>query len=217
MRDHHEPGTVRHSLVQTVYRSWVLNEILEDEVTEPACPASGGGFRHVPSGSKPPWNSQAAHLVMDLHAKAREFEASFSYQACGTYPNRGVSSRNTWLALYRLTDLMEAVGDREVVFVLTGLRIWNGQAEVVLGQAEPIRRLPREFGSTEQVCPWCQYKTLRCYASTGSVFCINPGCQDADGGKPKAVIDVDVSGALTLVWQDGVHRVPTPLKEELTG
>jgi hypothetical protein len=200
--------------VQTVYRSWVLNELLEDEVHEPASRTSGGGLRHVAGGSKPPWNSQAAHLVMDLHAKARDFEASLNYQVCGRYPVRGVSSRSTWLALYHLTDLMEAVADREVTVVLVGLRGWTGQAEVVLGQAEPVRRLPREFGQAEQVCMWCGYKTLRCYSATGSVFCVNPECFDADGEKPKATIHVDEAGGLTLLWQDGAHRIPVPIREE---
>lgn len=215
MIDQHEPGTTRYELVQTVYRTWVLNEQLEDEVAEPVGRGIGHGLRVVSGGSRPPWSAQAAELVMDLHARAREFESSFTYQVSGRHPDRGPSSRNTWLALYRLTDLMEAVPDRDVAVVLVGLRGWVGRAEVFLGQAEPIRRLPREFGQAEQVCPWCSFQTLRCYTSTGIVFCVNPACHDSGGKRPQATIVVNETGDLSLLWQDGIHRIPGPYREEV--
>jgi hypothetical protein len=212
--DQHEPGTTRYELVQTVYRTWVLNELLEDEVAEPVGRGIGGGLRSVSGGSRPPWTAQAAELVMDLHIQARQFESDFTYRVSGRWTERGPSSRNTWLALYRLTDLMEAVPDRNVLTALITLRGWSARAEVFLGQADPIRRLPREFGQSEQVCPWCSFRTLRCYTATGSVFCVNPTCRDADGQRPQASIEVNDIGDLSLLWQDGTRRIPEPFREE---
>lgn len=215
MTDFHEPGTTRYELNKTVHRTWILNELLEDEIAEPVGRGIGHGLRSVSGGgSRPPWTAVAAELVTDLHAKARFHEAALCRHVSGRTPQRGASGRNTWLALYHVTDLMEAVPDREVVVVLLDLRGWTGRAEVFLGQAEPIRRLPREFRQAEQVCPWCEFQTLRCYISTGSVFCVNPACRDADGVRPQAHMEVTDLGELSLRWQDGTHRVPAPRHAE---
>jgi hypothetical protein len=213
--DSHEPGSTRYELNKTVHRTWILNELLEEEVAEPVGRGIGHGLNGSVSGSRPPWTAQAAELVTDLHAKARQYEASMLHTVSGRDPQRGPSGRNTWLALYHVTDLMVVVPDRDVVLVLVGLRSWVGRAEVFLGQAEPIRRLPREFGQGEQVCPWCAYQTLRCYTKTGSVFCVNPACRDGDGCRPQASIEVTDSGDLSLRWQDGVHRIPVPRLAEV--
>lgn len=216
MEDPYEPGTIRSELVKAVYRTWVLNELLENDVAEPVGRNPGSGVGGNSTGSRPPWNSQAAELILDLRIKSRQCEWDFTFQVLGHGTVRGDSDRNTWLALYRVTDLMGAVTDRVVLSALTVFRAWIGRAEVLLGQAEPIRRLPREFGEKEQCCPWCSYRTLRCRSDTGTVFCVNPACRDSDGERPKAVIGVSDGGELTLLWQDGTHRIPTPYQEEVS-
>lgn len=216
MEDHYEPGTHRSELVKSVYRTWVLNELLETDVAEPVVRGTGHGFSGVSTGSRPPWNAAAANLVLDLHAQARYYEYFFTIQAFGHGTSRGHSNRNTWLALYRITELADLVTDQNVLGALTGFRTWIGRAEVFLGQAEPVKRLPREFGTAEQCCPWCSYRTLRCRTSTGTVFCVNPACKDGEGSRPQAVIEVSDEGLLTLRWQDGTHRIPVPYQEEVT-
>lgn len=145
---------------------------------------------------------------------ARELESLLNSKVVGQWPVRGYSSRNTWLALYHLTDLAEAVVDQDVRIVLLDIRSWVGRAEVALGQAEPIRRLPRDFGQGEPVCPWCGYMTLRCHVVKGTVFCVNPVCRDTDGNRAYAALGVSEFGELVLTWQDGTHRVPEPYRKD---
>lgn len=212
--EHHEPGTIRSDLVKMVYRAWVLNEMLEAEVAQPVGRGIGGGLKSASSGSKAPWNALAANLVTELHTQSRRMESDLNFSIVGRTPQRGTSDRNTWLALYRITDLVETVSEGEVLGVLVQIRTWVGKAEVALGQAEPVRRLPREFGCGEPGCPWCGFMTLRCHVCSGTVFCVNPGCRDDEGARPQATIGVSEMGDLNLVWQNGVSIIPRPpLKE----
>lgn len=214
VKDQHEPGTLRSELVKTVYRTWVLNELLEEEVSEPVGRGPGLGLRTPAGGSKAPWNGQAAVLVLELHRQARYLESDWTVKVSGHEPSRGNSDRNTWLALYQLTNLMEAVNDIEVRTAMHPLKTWVRRAEVTLGKSEPIRRVPREFGHSEPVCPWCGYMTLRCHVATGTVFCVNPGCRDRDGKRPQGSLGTNDQGLLTLTWQDGSSRIPEPYREE---
>jgi len=197
-----------------VYRAWVLNEILETEISQPVGRGVGKGAAASPTGPKAPWNTQAADLVTELHAQSRRMESDLNQYVVGRIPLRGSSSRNTWLALYHVTDLMAGAPDRTVLGLLVEMRRWVGKAETTLGQSDPIHRLPREFGQNDPVCPWCSYMTLRCYVRTGTVFCVNPGCRDEDGVRPRANIDVSETGDLTLVWHNGVSIVPRPPVKE---
>lgn len=208
---HHKPGTHLWDLTQVVNRAWVLNELLEGETHQPVgrgYGSSGGGSK---PGSRPPWASQAATLVTNLHAVARDLETEFLRLVNpNSTTRRGGSTRNTWLALYHLTELGVAAPDSTVRRGTHTLTKWTWQTEVFLGQREPIHRLPREMGHTEPSCPWCTFRTLRYRISDGVIFCVNPTCRDHDGERVTATLTVRLNGDLTLTWQNGAEHVPVP-------
>jgi hypothetical protein len=203
----HPPGSVRALLEDAVKLVWHLNELLELMVPYAGTGQSDEVKRHGQMiHASPPWQAQAANLVMDLHAEARRLERSLKAEVMGdrSSVDRGGSSRNTWLALKALLRLTEAVEDVTAADVLVALERWTSRAEVVLGKAEPARRLPRAIGAGEPRCPWCAYLTLRCRPQNGLVYCVNPTCTDEDGRRPRALMGVDyLTGEAVLTWQDG--------------
>lgn len=208
---HLEPDTPLWDLAHVVNRAWVLNEILEDEIHQPV----GRGYGNTGGGSKPgsraPWEGQAANLVMNLHSTARSIELEFITMVNPeTRAIRGGSDRNTWFALYHLTDLGAAIPTGHVKRATHTLTGWTWRAEVFLGEREPIHQLPRIVGHVEPECPWCGFRTLRYRVSDGMVFCVNPLCRDPDDNKVTAQLTVKIDGDLTLTWQNGVEHVPAP-------
>jgi hypothetical protein len=218
MASQHAPGSVRALLDDAVKLVWRLNEQLELMVPQP-----GTGQRDdVGRSSKrihaaPPWQAQAANLVMDMHAEVRrqEHELKAEVVGDGASTDRGGSSRNTRLALQALTQLTEAVDDHRAGEALIAMERWISRAEVVLGMADPPRRLPRCFGDAEPRCPWCSYCTLRSLPSNGLVYCVNPSCTDEDGRRPRATMSVNGAGETILTWQDGYWQDAAGLTGQL--
>lgn len=179
-------------------------------------PGPSGGKRKP--GSKPPWNSAAADLVFDLRSLARHLEADLRVRVTGGRTVRGLSDRNTHLSLLALSDLAVTAQDSDVAVVLVKLTGWVDRARPVVGQTEPLRRVPRVHGYVEPRCPWCGYCTLRCKLAAGLVFCINPSCTDHSGKRPQGTVEVGVSVEdVTLRWQDDTCGMPQYTVQEVHG
>lgn len=123
--------------------------------------------------------------------------------------HRGISDRNTQLSLWALADLATTAADSDVAVVLVQLGGWVERARPLVGETEPLRRVPRTPGFMEPRCPWCGYCTLRCKLAAGMIFCINPSCTDEDGRRPLGVIEVGVTvHDVLLRWQDSTYGAP---------
>jgi hypothetical protein len=133
---------------------------------------------------------------MDLHALAREVEARWREMAGFSAAVRGGSDSNTCSALEALERLCEARGV-DVRGGVADLERWMLGARVILGDLERPRRVPGEV-----ICPFCG-GGLRMLAGRGVVFCVNPGCRDASGGRPVAQMEwIADSGSVGLVWAE---------------
>lgn len=209
MNDRPDPGGVRANLHEATRTSWRLSEHLESLVTERSTPAPGPSGGKRKPGSTPPWNKAAADLVFDLRSLARHLEEDLRYRVTGGYVARGFSDRNTQLSLKALADLSTTAQDADVAVVLVQLTGWVERARPVVGETEPLRRVPRIAGYVEPRCPWCGYCTLRCKLAAGFIFCINPSCTDDSGRRPLGVIEVSVTmSEVILRWQDNTYGIP---------
>lgn len=209
MNDRPDPGGVRANLFQATRTSWRLSEHLESLVAERVSPPPGPSGGHRKPGSKAPWNSAAAELVFDLRSLARHLEEELRVRVTGGHIRRGISDRNTQLSLWALADLSVMATDSDVAVTLVRLSGWLDRARPVVGETEPLRRVPRVSGYVEPRCPWCGYCTLRCKLAAGFVFCINPSCTDDDGRRPLGVIEVDTAlRDVVLRWQDNTYGIP---------
>jgi hypothetical protein len=216
--DRPDPGGVRANLAGTTRTSWRLSEHLESLITERVTPEPGpSGGKRKPS-SKPPWNSAAADLVFDLRSLARHLEDDLRSRVTGGTVRRGWSDRNTELSLQAITDLSVVAVDSDVAVVLVKLTSWVERARPVVGETEPLRRVPRVHGYVEPRCPWCGYCTLRCKLAAGLVFCINPSCTDQSGRRPQGTVEVGTTVEdVTLRWQDSTCGVPQYTVQEVHG
>lgn len=160
---------------------------------------SGKGGHHSPA-----WNAPAAMLVMDIHYGVRELETNLRYQIAGTVRSRGMSAGNTQRSLDALPGLcagLDQAAGRQAIQVLES---WINRSRMILGDAEPMSRLPRLPGQSEPLCPYCRGASLRYRPYTGSVKCIRPGCRDSNGNKPSGALTVgQYSGQPMLAWADG--------------
>jgi hypothetical protein len=159
--------------------------------------------------SQPPWNAQAAGVILDMHAKAREMEAWLRLSQ-GLPPRpRGGSDGNTCAALENIARLAEAAEDATVRDYIRDIEKWVRDARVVLGETERPKRLPRLAGKPEPRCPFCENHTLRMWPLAGKIFCIKPDCKDEDERKPQARMEYSTHvNDWVLVWQDGLAGVP---------
>ena len=216
MNDRPDPGGVRANLHEATRTSWRLSTHLESLVTERSTPAPGPSGGKRKPGSTPPWNKAAADLVFDLRSLARSLEEDLRYRVTGGYVRRGFSDRNTELSLQALTALSVTAQDADVALVLVQLSGWVERARPVVGETEPLRRVPRVQGYVEPRCPWCGYCTLRCKLAAGFIFCINPSCTDEQGRRPLGVIEVDITlQGVVLRWQDYTYGMPQYSTEEV--
>lgn len=211
MTERPDPGSVRANLHEATRTAWRLSEQLETYIADWGQPTLGiGGGRKKP-GSTPPWNSTAADLIFSLRTLCRRLEAELRAAVTGGVRLRGFSDRNTHLSLEALNDLAVTATDSQVAFALYEINAWLEKARPVVGETEPLRRLPRLPGCGEPRCPWCAYCTLRCKPTAGMLFCINPGCLDENGRRPHGSIDVGTAvDAVVIRWQDGTFGVPQP-------
>lgn len=170
-----------------------------------------GGFGSGKGGHHPlaAWNVQAAMLILDIHVGARELETNLRYQVAGTVWVRGGSETNTEKCLKGLPSLAMGVPYDVQVMAIRRTESWIYRGRLVLGDAEPVSRLPRLPGEPEPACPYGPHKgTLRVQHLTGVVRCLHPACRDSNGNKPSGRIELGAySGEPLIAWADGVTGV----------
>ena len=197
-----EHVAVRSRLRETVKDVLSYNDRLEAVIAVKSAQPSGV-FHGKIDHSSPPWNAAAADAILDLHAWSREAEAIMRLTLSLPSRERGNSSENTQKALQAVMRLAEGCDDAVVRDKIRFLDSWSRKASQVLGETEAAKRLPRMTGEREMGCPWCRQDTLRQLALAGTVFCIDPGCKDEEGRRPKAKLEY-FQGDFVLRWQDGV-------------
>lgn len=197
------PGSLRAQLQDAVSNCISLNKRLEQVLGIPIRHLPGE-MRHGKVSSAPvPWYSTAAWLIFDLHAEARDMESRLRIHAGQPIRDRGGSSNNTYKALEGVLSVSWAVDDGYVQECRRWLEKWCGRARIALGELDEPRRLPRQPGQKDPSCPFCTERTLRFWALSGIVRCINPSCAMEDGRKPSARIEFSkIAADFVLVWAD---------------
>lgn len=183
---------------------------LEEEIPEKRRNPHGGfGSGKGGHGPLASWNTPAAMLVLDIHAGVREIEVNIRHMLTGKIRDRGDSGGNTVRALSSLSDLCAGADHATVVLTCRKLESWIYRGRMILGEIEPVSRLPRLPGQGDPACPFCNKPgTLRVRHSTGVVTCLNPACKDGDGVKPLGRIEVgSFSAEPLLAWRDGTTGV----------
>jgi len=207
---------LRDALRESVISSLQLNAILESVIHVKVRQA--GTFHGKVDHSQPPWQAAVANAVMDLHALSREMEAWLRLSQGLPGRARGGSSGNTRKALENVVRLSEIAEDGTVRGHTRDLRSWEHRADIVLGNREMPKKLPRQPGEPERICPFCEKHTLRILPfqlnPTGEhVKCTNVTCFDEDGNRPFARLEF-FGGDWVLRWQDGIIGVPPVKRKE---
>jgi hypothetical protein len=216
VNDRPDPGGVRANLLEATRTSWRLSEHLESIIAERTSPPPGPSGGKRKPGSTPPWNAAAAGLIFDLRSLVRHLEEDLRLRVTGGRIHRGASDRNTHLSLQALSALAVTAADSDVAVTLAQLTGWLERARPVVGETEPLRRVPRVPGCIEPRCPWCSYCTLRCKLAAGLLFCINPSCTDEAGRRPQGIIEVGmVLTEVFLRWQDSTYGIPQYTVQEV--
>jgi len=182
---------------------------LEDELPEKRrLPYGGYGTGSGGHGPLAAWNTQAAMLILDIHAGARDLEVNLRYQVAGIVRSRGGSDGNTAKCLLNLPALCAGLDYAAVMIAVKRLEGWIWRARLILGDAEPFARLPRLPGESDPACPFCKSSTLRVRHATGMVICLRPACKDGNGNRPQGRIEVgSYSAEPILAWADGTTGV----------
>lgn len=180
-----------------------LHVVLEDLIQHQEARGDNLGRSATTVHPSLPWNARVAYLIFDLAKLVRDLEANLHLLISGTMPERGGSDRNTQLAIKALPDLALAVDQEVTALVASQVESWCQHARVVIGEVEPLSRLPRVFGAGEVRCPWCQRQSLRIQSQAGIIRCVNPICFDEDGNRPAASMEIDADGQPQLAWWDG--------------
>lgn len=175
----------------------VLEDLIQHRGTRPDTLGRSATTVHASA----PWNSQAAYLIFDLAQLIRGLEANLHLMISGAAPRRGGSDENTQLALRALPALALGVDLEVANLVARRVENWCSSVRVVIGEIEPLSRLPREYGQSEPRCPWCERQSLRLQAQAGLVRCVNPVCFDSAGRRPTAYVQVGEDGAF-FRWSD---------------
>jgi len=194
-----------------VVRVLRIREILEQVIA--VKPASGSTFHGKVDHSQPPWCAPVANVIMDLHALAREMEAILRLRQGFPHRERGGSDGNTRKALAAILRLAEAADDGTVREKTRELDGWHRRAENALGETEPPRKLPKEEGKPDWVCPFCEQHTLRMIPARGKIYCLDRECKDEEGRRPSAELKFSpYTKQVLLTWQDGLSGLPSPGK-----
>lgn len=182
-----EPGSIRARLGASINTAWGLYCALELAVPhrQTVVDNAGGGGKRKPSASAIPWNSVAAGLTLEFHAKVRSLESGLNEQVVGVTKRRGSSRANTRYATEAIARLCTVCDDTTVLGVLGYFDSWSRRADAVFRPEHGLYRLPRQPGEGENPCPYCQYKTMRWNPSRGQAICVNPGCRTPDGQRPR--------------------------------
>jgi hypothetical protein len=179
---------------------------LEEEIPEKRRNPHGG-FGSGQGGHHPlaAWNTAAAMLVADIHYGARELECDLRYRISGRARSRGASSVNTTRSLQMITSLISGVTYHDGRIAAIRIESWIHRGRLILGDEDPLSRLPRQPGQADPCCPFCGSKgTLRARLATGMIACVRPSCRDSEGNRTRGVIEVGAFSAETsIVWADG--------------
>lgn len=172
-------------------------------------PYGGFGSGKGGHGQLAAWNAQAAYWLLDVHIGSRELETNLRYQIAGTFWVRGGSEANTEHCLKGLPSLAAGAPYDVAVFATRKLGSWIYRARLILGEAEPISRLPRLPQQAEPRCPYCLRKeTLRVRHASGVVVCLHPACRDSNDRRPVGRIELGTySGEPMVAWADGLTGV----------
>lgn len=181
---------------------------LEALLPEPvADPSTGTTSHHKVTGSPAPWHAEAAAVLLDIHAGARELEADLKYRVAGRAPEpRGGSDVNTRSALRSIVRLAEALDDDQVKDAARTVGRWVTTARQLrdIDQADRWEPLPRRPGALPPPCEYCATYSLRWNRRSGEVRCVNGDCRDGDGHRPVARMEIGrLTGTAALVWRDG--------------
>lgn len=179
-----------------------LHVVLEDLVQHRETRGDSMGRMATVVHASPPWNAQAAYLIFDLAQLARGLERNLHLLISGTVPKRGSSGENTQLAIRALPDLALGVDTEVAGLVARQLETWCSAARTVIGEIEPLSRLPRLPGCGEIKCPWCQRESLRMQTQAGLIRCVNPICLDEDGNRPVAHVEL-IDNQPAFRWESG--------------
>lgn len=207
MRD---SDSVYQQLADHVAELIALIPRLEEEIPEKRRnPYGGFGSGKGGHGQLAAWNTQAAYLLLDVHIGARELELNIRYQVSGSIWIRGGSTGNTISCLRNLPSLAAGVPHDVAAGAVRKTGSWVFRGQLVLGQVEPLSRLPRLPGEAEPCCPFGNHKgTLRVRHASGVVACIHPACRDANNQRPVGRIELGAySGEPVIAWADGTTGV----------
>jgi hypothetical protein len=173
-------------------------------VTQPPSRTSAD-LRHATHvGSSPSWHEQAAYAALELAARARMLETSLRGELGLPERPRGGSTHNTIQAVNALPGLCVGAPQDAVREALDVLNRWIGKARIIVGEVEPLRRLPRDVGGAEPRCPWCDFMTLRQQPYAGLLRCVNPACRDQNGNRVVGRVEFGrLSAQPILVWDSG--------------
>ncbi len=208
MANEAKPGSVRARLQETVSDVSSLNDQLEAVIGDPSRHPSSNTKRGKVSAAPIPWYSQAAFLLLDLHAWVRECEALMRMAAQLPARERGGSSDNTGKALQSIIAVAWKLDDRRIEDSCRWMERWCRKARMALGEVDHPQMLPRQPGKPQPKCPFCDHTTLRFWALKGEIRCIDSNCVDDSGKRPRATMEIDRRGEWTILWQDGISGLP---------
>lgn len=201
----HEPGSIRARLHTSIDTAWGLYCALEVAIPhrQTVVDNTGGGGKRKPSVSTIPWNSVAAGLTLEFHSKVRSLESGLNEQIVGATKHRGSSTANTRYAIAAIDRLCVMCDDTTVLGVLGYFDSWSRRADAVFNPENGLYRLPRQPGDGEARCPYCQYQTMRWHPARGQAVCVNPGCRNQDGQRPRWSAEFTVlGGQLVFRWEE---------------
>lgn len=140
---------------------------------------------HRPPGSRPPWDGQVANAYMDIHAVARDLEASLHTYVNGAYWRRwGGSDGHTRQALANVVVYVEHdnVPEAEVRWVARRL----GRLVRMAQSVPAIDQAPAPAAALRQACPYCRTGSLEADLNSMEVYCSSDTCADpATGDRPR--------------------------------
>lgn len=167
----------------------MLLDLIRLEISQPARRDTENHAKSKISASPAPWNDEAAMLVLEVEAGARDHEQKLARIGYAGFVHRGVTTAGSTLALHHLPDLIMLVRSKCPERMAPGhaeadLRAWGRRSRILLDQArsgdQPWTRAPG--GITCIYCNrplwlepgWMQHQTP-------SVFC--RVCRDPQTGK----------------------------------
>lgn len=161
--------------------------------------------------SRPPWNQAVASALFDAHAMIRDIAAEMRDEIDRKSASRDRLTERRWSqrsgntgAVLAVIAASESAVDRPM----------QRRAQRELGKvALRIRQLPavdealrweRLRTATDEMppaCPYCECYSLKVAIVAGLVACFNPSCEDDDGERPTARLDISrLDGTPVLAW-----------------